>query len=239
MNLLDIPSIIDISAVRTDVAHSELSSVVEAAIKYKFLCVFAMPCYTDELVAMLKAYPQILVGGVAGFPSGADTTATKVACTKELVQAGVNEIDMVINVGALKSGRYDTVRDDIRAVVEAANTLPTKSILEVSYLTDDEIKKGAELAVQAGVTFVKTGTGWGPKPTTVEHIKLIASVVGSDAKIKAAGGVRTLDDILNMIDVGCSRFGIGLSSAIKIMEDVYTKEGIAFNNTAKPTNDSY
>ncbi len=232
MNLTTIPSMIDISAVRTDVCDSELKEVVDAAKKYNLLCVFAMPCYTKQLVEMLMDEPEILVGGVVGFPSGADTTSVKVAAAKELVSFGVDELDMVINVGALKSGRYDEVINDIHSVIEAGNGLPVKSILEVSYLTDDEIKRGSLLAAEAGVTFVKTGTGWGPKPTTVEHIKLIASVVGKDAKIKAAGGIRTLDTILEMTAAGCSRFGIGLSSAVKIMQEICEREGIPFEGLA-------
>ena len=123
-----------------------------------------------------------------------------------------------INIGALKSGRYDLVRDDIRAVVDACS-VPVKSILEVAYLTDDEIRIASRLAVEAGVAFVKTGTGWANKPTTVETIKLIKSEIGDSAKIKAAGGVRDLSTLLAMIREGCSRFGIGLNSAIKIIQE--------------------
>ncbi len=241
MNLLKIPSMIDISAVRTDATLSELDKIVAAARLHKFLCVFAMPCYTAELVKTLKNDPDILVGGVAGFPSGADTTSIKVATAKEMINVGVDELDMVINVGALKSGRYDAVKEDIKAVVDAAAGMPTKSILEISYLTDDEIKRGALLAVEAGVTFVKTGTGWGPRPTTVEHIKLIANTIGDSAQIKAAGGVRDLETILEMINAGCSRFGIGLSSALKIVDEIYRREGIktGVNLGATGTDDNY
>ena len=109
--------------------------------------------------------------------------------------------------------------------MEAANGLPVKSILEVAYLTDDEIRRGAELAVEAGVTYVKTGTGWAGRPTTVEHIRLIKSVVGDNALVKAAGGVRSLDTLLDMVDAGCSRFGIGLRSVVNIMGEVYSRTG--------------
>lgn len=126
---------------------------------------------------------------------------------------------MVINVGALKSGAYDLVRDDIKAVVNAADGLPVKSILEICYLTDEEIRIASQLAVEAGVTYVKTGTGWGPKPTTVETIRTIRSAIGDGAKIKAAGGVRDLDTLLAMIDAGCDRFGISAGSCRKIMKE--------------------
>ena len=139
---------------------------------------------------------------------------------------GVDELDMVINIGAAKSGRFDLVEQDIRAVVETAEgRYPVKSILEIAYLTDDEICRASEAAVRAGVTYVKTGTGWANKPTTVDTIRLIRHAIGDSAKIKAAGGVRTLDTMLAMIDEGCDRFGIGLRSIISIMKEVDQRLG--------------
>lgn len=225
MDLLKIPRMIDISGVRTDVTLDEIKRIVDTAKEYQFICAFAMPCFTRFLVEELKDEPDIMVGGVVGFPSGADTTFTKMADAKEMISFGVDELDMVINVGALKSGKYDLVRDDIQKIVESANGIPVKSILEVAYLTDYEIARASELAVAAGVTFVKTGTGWANDPTTIEHIKLIKSTIGDDALIKAAGGVRTLDMLLDMADAGCSRFGIGLNSAIQIVEDAFKRCG--------------
>lgn len=213
----DIARMIDISAVRTDASLDEIRKVAEAAKAYSFVCAFAMPCFTGELVELLADRDDIMVGGVAGFPSGADTTEIKVATAKQMLSLGVDEVDMVINVGALKSGAYDRVRDDIRAVVDVCN-VPVKSILEVAYLTEDEIRIASRLAVEAGVSFVKTGTGWAGKPTTVETIRIIKSEIGDAARIKAAGGVRELSTLLEMVEAGCSRFGIGLNSAIKILE---------------------
>ena len=214
----EIARMIDISAVRADSTLDEVRKVADAAKKYSFICAFALPCFTGELVQLLRDRNDIMVGGVAGFPSGADTMEIKVATAKQMLSLGVNEVDMVINIGALKSGRYDLVRDDIRAVVDACS-VPVKSILEVAYLTDDEIRIASRLAVEAGVAFVKTGTGWANKPTTVETIKLIKSEIGDSAKIKAAGGVRDLSTLLAMVREGCSRFGIGLNSAIKIIQE--------------------
>ena len=213
----DIARCVDISAVRADATLEEVNRVAEAAKSYGFVCAFAMPCFTGELVRLLRARDDIMVGGVAGFPSGADTTETKVAAAKQMLALGVNEIDMVINVGAMKSGRYDLVKNDIRAVVDVCD-VPVKSILEIAYLTDDEIRIASRLAVEAGVTYVKTGTGWAGKPTTVETVRLIKAEIGDAALIKAAGGVRDLDTLLAMLRAGCSRFGIGLNSAIRIME---------------------
>ena len=203
MDLLQIPRVIDISGVRADVTVDELETIAAAARRFRFVCAFAMPCFTRRLVRLLADVPDVMVGGVVGFPSGADSTFVKTATAKELMATGVNELDMVINVGALKSGLDNLVRDDIRAVVAAADGLPVKCILEVAHLTDDEIRRGSALAVEAGVAYVKTGTGWAGKPTTVAHIRLIRQTIGNAAKIKAAGGVRSLDTVLEMMAAGC------------------------------------
>lgn len=220
-----IARMVDISGVRADVTLGELNQIVAAARHYRFICAFAMPCFTPRLVEMLSGEEDIMVGGTVGFPSGADTTRLKVLNAREQVAAGVDELDMVINIGALKSGLTDMVYDDIRSVVDAAEGKPTKCILEIAYLTDDEIRRGAELAVKAGVSFVKTGTGWANKPTTVETIRIIRDTIGDAARIKAAGGVRTLDAMLAMVDAGCSRFGIGLRSIMAIMKEVDARLG--------------
>jgi len=214
----DIARLIDLSSVRTDSTLEEVIKVAEAAKKYNFICAFTMPSLTGELVRLLKDRDDVMVGCVVGFPSGADTTEIKVAAAKQLIALGVDEIDMVINVGALKSQRYDVVRDDVKAVVDACD-IPVKSIIEIAYLTDDEIRIACKLAVEAGVQFVKTGTGWASKPTTVETIRIIKKEIGDAARIKAAGGIRELSTLLEMVKEGCSRFGIGLDSAINIMEE--------------------
>ena len=235
-----IARMVDISGVRADVTLTELNRIVAAAKHYRFICAFAMPCFTRRLVELLQEEPDILVGGTVGFPSGADTTTLKVANAKEQLAAGVDELDMVINIGALKSGLYNTVYDDIHAVVSTAAGKPTKCILEIAYLTDDEIRKGAELAVRAGIDYVKTGTGWAGKPTTVETINIIRDTIGNSAKIKAAGGVRTLDTMLAMVDAGCSRFGIGLRSIMSIMKEVDARLGRTDNFTLDAAgNDQY
>ena len=220
----DIARMIDVSAVRADASLSEVKEVAEAARKHRFVCAFALPCFTGELVELLKDESDIMVGGVAGFPSGAELTSTKVETAEKMLALGVNEIDMVINIGALRSGKHELVRDDVRAVVEACD-VPVKAILEVAYLTDDEIRRGAGLCVEAGVAYVKTGTGWANKPTTVETIELIRSEIGDTAKIKAAGGVRDLATLLAMARAGCARFGIGVRSAVHILEEATSSAG--------------
>lgn len=225
MEIERIPRLIDVSCVKAESTLEDIEKMVYAAKHFRFVCAFALPGFTRTLVEKLSDCSDIMVGGVVGFPAGGDTTAVKVAGARDMIAAGVNELDMVINVGALKSAQYDMVYKDIRAVVDAAEGLPVKCILEIAHLTDDEICRGAELAVKAGVTYVKTGTGWASKPTTVDTIRLIKKTIGDAAKIKAAGGVRSLDTLLEMEKCGCSRFGIGTTSAISILKEAYARCG--------------
>ena len=217
LNRTTFPRMVDISCVRADNTMDELEAMVHLARKHNFICCFSMPCFTPWLTDKLHG-SDILVGAAVGFPSGAASTASKILDVEEQKKAGCREFDMVINIGALKSGLYDVVERDIRAVVEAADGFPVKSILEVTLLTDDEIRRASEIAMNAGVTFIKTGTGWTGIPTTPEHIRVIKSVVGESVYIKAAGGVRTVDDVVRLINAGCSRFGIGMKSILSIMD---------------------
>ena len=124
-----------------------------------------------------------------------------------------------MNVGMLRSGRERYVEDDIRAVVETAAGTPVKVILEAHYLTDDQIVRSSQLAVRAGAAFVKTGTGWAPTGATLHNIQLIKSTIGDAAQIKAAGGVRDLSTVQEMIRLGATRFGVGLAAGVKILEE--------------------
>lgn len=216
---------IDISCVKSNNTLSEIDQMVSAAQKYQFICAFSLPFFTPYLVEKLKDEPNIIVGGTVGFPSGCDTTASKVFQAKELSTIGCGELDMVINVAQLKSNNIDDVYYDIKAVKDAVGEKPIKAILEVTLLTDEEIVKGSRIAVEAGASYIKTGTGWCTDPTTVRHIKIIKSAVGDEAQIKGAGGIRTLDTILEMAEAGCDRFGMGMLSAIDVMEQVLNKEG--------------
>lgn len=224
--LKDLHKMIDVSCVKSSSTLEEINQMITAAKRYRFICAFALPSFSPYLVEQLKDEPDIMIGGVVGYPSGGDTTNAKVFQAQELLKIGCNELDMVINIGQLKSQQYDAVYNDIKAVVNEANGTPVKAIIEVTLLTDEEIVKASRIAVDAGVSYVKTGTGWMPKPTTVSHIKLIKGAVQDNAKIKAAGGIRDLDTIMEMAANGCSRFGIGLSSAINIIEQAKKYEKI-------------
>lgn len=210
---------IDVSTVQTFCGKEENDLLIDIVRKYNCICASPMPSYTKYVIDKLADRKDIVTTGVVSFPSGAEDTFIKVATAKDMISLGCEELDMVINVGALKSGDYKTVEDDIKAVVDAANGYPVKTILEICYLTDDEIKRASEIGVKAGATYIKTGTGWGPKPTTVETIKLIKSTIGDSALIKAAGGVRSLETLVAMAEVGCNRFGIGYRTAPAILEE--------------------
>lgn len=221
----DLGRIMDISAVRADVKMDEVDQMIQIVKDYHCICASPMPWVTSYTIDKLKDVPDVVVTGVVGYPGGAETTHIKVETAKEMIKMGCKELDMVINISAFKSGNYDFVKNDIQAVVDAAEGVPVKTILEICYLNDDEIKIGSEIGVSAGATYIKTGTGWGPKPTTVDTIKLIRSTIGDAAKIKAAGGVRDLDTLLAMRKAGCDRFGIGVRSAAGIFEEVARRTG--------------
>ena len=223
MDLNNLGNFVDVSAVRTDVSMKEIDQLIKVVKEFKCICASPMPFVTKYVIDALADCPETVVTGVVSFPAGADTTAMKIFTAKEMIQQGCQELDMVMNVSALKSQNYEYVRDDIKAVVEAVGNIPVKVILEACYLTDSEICKASEIIVEAGGSYVKTGTGWGPKPTTVDTIRLIRNAIGNAAKIKAAGGIRNLDTILEMYQTGCDRFGIGVRSAISIFKEAYER----------------
>jgi len=218
LTIQDFAGMIDLSAVRADTDEAEVRALAEVARKYRCICVTTLPCYTPLIKELLADEPDIRISGNVSFPSGGGTSPMKVAEAKELLQMGCDELDMVINIGFLRSGQYQCVLDDIRGVVEVAGRAPVKVILECHYLTKDEIRKGCELCIQAGAAFVKTGTGWAPTGATLENIALIKSCVGDTIEIKASGGIRGLETLVEMYRRGARRFGIGLRSAPRIFE---------------------
>lgn len=218
LDIQEIARMTDLSAVRPDTDEAEVKALAEAAKKYRCMCVTTLPSYTPLIKELLADAPDTLISGNVSFPSGGGTSSMKVAEAKELLQMGCDELDMVINIGLLRSRQYQRVLDDIRGVVEVAGRASVKVILECHYLTNDEIRKGCELCIQAGAAFVKTGTGWAPTGATLENIALIKSCVGDAIGIKASGGIRGLETLVEMYRRGARRFGIGLRSAPWIFE---------------------
>jgi deoxyribose-phosphate aldolase len=159
-----------------------------------------------------------LVGNV-GFPSGSESTTIKVSQARELAAAGCDEIDAVLNIGLLLSKETDSVEEDVRAVVEAIRPLPSKVIIESPLLGPDEVRVACEICIRAGAAFVKTGTGWANRPTTVQDVQLIKSCVGNRIEIKASGGIRSLAALMEMYRAGARRFGVNLKSGIEIVQE--------------------
>ncbi len=155
----EIARLIDISAVRADSTRQDVEDIIDGAIKHNFICVFPMPSMLLLVFEKLKDHPQIGIGGVVGFPSGGETTASKLFQAKELKEAGCNEIDMVLNIGKLKSGMLNDIEDEIREIKAAVSPLPLKVIMEVVLLTDEEIKTASSIILKAGADYIKTGTG--------------------------------------------------------------------------------
>ncbi|MGL6227277.1 MAG: deoxyribose-phosphate aldolase [Thermoguttaceae bacterium] len=222
MNVQQIASMIDLSAVRANSTQEDVEKVAQTAKKYGCIAAFSLPSFTPFLRDRLQELegPPVLLGGTVGFPSGGDSTSSKVAQTCEALKWGCDEVDMVINIGFLLSGMDKEVEADIRAVKEAAGSLPLKVILECHYLTPEQIVYGTELVMRAGADWVKTGTGWATTGATRENIALIKSLVGQFPKIKAAGGVRDLKTLLALHDLGASRFGISYAAAESIFAEL-------------------
>ncbi len=217
--------IVDISAVRAQHGEREIREMVQRAKEHRFVAVHVLPAWVPFLRALLEGERDILIGAPVGFPSGGHTTAAKVAEARALVADGVQELDMVINVGKLRSGADAYVRDEIRAVVDAAGDRPVKVILEVHHLTQDEIRRACELAVEARAAFVKTSTGWAPSGATLGTVRLITSFVAGKIQVKAAGAIRDLETVVAMLRMGVTRFGINLDSSIEILRECGARPG--------------
>ena len=215
-----IARMIDLSCVQAYSTEDDIHQVAKTAKQYGCICVYALPAHTPLLVELVNDRPDILVGGTPGFPHGAATTEAKAAETRALLKMGCGEFDTVINIGWLKAGKDERVRDDLAAVIEAAEGKPVEVIAECHYLTNDEIVRACELSVEAGAAFVKTGTGWAPTGATFENVSLMLRTVGGRCEVKAAGGVRGLETLLAMHRLGATRFGIRLSTAVEILERV-------------------
>lgn len=214
---INYPSMIDHTLLKADATEQQILKLSDEAKQYGFASVCVNPAWV-KLCAEQLAETPVKVCTVIGFPLGASTSATKAFETVDAIENGAEEIDMVLNIGALKAGQFDVVRDDIRAVVEAANGTLVKVILETCLLTDEEKVKGCQLSVQAGADFVKTSTGFSTGGATVEDIALMRKTVGPHIGVKASGGVRSLEDMIKMIEAGATR--IGASSGVAIMKGI-------------------
>jgi deoxyribose-phosphate aldolase len=212
-----IAALIDHTLLRPDATAADVRKLCEEARQYSFASVCVNP-YWVPLAAAALAGSSVKVCTVVGFPLGANTTAIKVAETKEAVQAGAREIDMVLNIGELRGGNNDAVRQDIQAVTEAAHqgNAIVKVIIETALLDDQQKAVACTLSKSAGADFVKTSTGFSTHGATAQDVALMRATVGPEIGVKASGGIRTLEDLKNMVAAGATR--IGASAGVKIVQ---------------------
>ena len=206
---------IDHTILKATASSVDVQKLCEEAIEHEFYSVCVNGCYVADAKHLLQG-TDVKVAAVVGFPLGAMTTASKVFEAKEAIENGASEIDMVINVAKLKDGEFDYVENEIRLIKEAIGDNVLKVIIETCYLTDEEKVKACELSLVAKADFVKTSTGFGTGGATYEDVKLMKSVVGDNAKVKASGGVRDKETAQKYVDLGAER--LGTSSGIEIVK---------------------
>lgn len=212
----DLSALIDHTVLRPDATKADVLRLCQEAREFGFIVIFVPPCYIDEAVEAVVG-TTIRVGIPVGFPLGGHTTATKVAEAIEGVARGATVLDMVINVSRLKSGDYDLVRGDMAEVVQATKGVEHKVILETCCLTREEKIAACRLAVEAGMDYVKTSTGFASAGATVEDVRLMKDTVAGRAKVKASGGIRDWKTTLAMLEAGADR--IGTSASLRILEE--------------------
>ncbi|WP_278926800.1 deoxyribose-phosphate aldolase [Staphylococcus auricularis] len=212
---MNIAKYIDHTLLKPETTREQLDQLLEEAKQYDFKSVCINPSHVKYAAEALKD-TDVLVCTVIGFPLGATTTASKQFETVDAIKKGASEVDMVINIGALKDGRYDDVQQDIEGVVASAEGHTVKVIIETCLLTDEEKVKACELSQAAGANFVKTSTGFAGGGATPEDVKLMKDTVGDALEVKASGGVRTVEDFNQMIEAGATR--IGASAGVKIIQ---------------------
>ena len=222
MNNLELAKMIDHTILKADATQSDIEKLCEEAKKYNFASVCVNP-YWVSLASDLLKNSTVKVCTVIGFPLGATSSESKAYETEIAILQGADEVDMVINVGAMKNNKTDIVENDILAVVNSARktgktqnkNIIVKVILETCYLTKDEIKNACLCAKNAGADFVKTSTGFGTGGATVEDVSLMKETVGSSMEVKASGGIRDYETAIKMIEAGATR--LGTSSGISIV----------------------
>lgn len=217
---MNINKMIDHTLLKPEATKEMIENLCKEAKEYDFKSVCVNPYWVSTAYEELRD-SDVLVCTVVGFPLGSTTKETKFFETDFAVQEGADEIDMVINVGALKSKQYDVVLEDIKSVVQAANGRTVKVIIETCLLSDEEKVKACELSMEAGANFVKTSTGFSTAGAKVEDVELMKSIVGDNLEVKASGGIRDLDTALKMIEAGATRLGV--SAGVQIVKEYQSK----------------
>jgi len=214
LSRVELARMIDHTLLKQESTTEDILRVCQEAKEFGFASVVVNPTHVAVVAETLKN-SGVRTCTVVGFPLGASTTEVKAFETQDALQNGADELDMVINIGALKSGEFDLVLHDIKGVVEAAKEKVVKVIIETGFLTDEEKIKACQLAKSAGAHFVKTSTGFGPGSATVKDVQLMRKTVGPMG-VKAAGGIRTYEDAIRMTQAGANR--LGTSAGVAIIE---------------------
>jgi deoxyribose-phosphate aldolase len=214
LNNQEILNCIDHTILKPISTWEEVKQICDDAIEYKTASVCIPPAFVKEVKRVYGG--KLNVCTVAGFPLGYNTTAAKVFEAKEAVENGAEEIDMVINIGALKDKKYDYLQNEIAEMKKAVGDKILKVIVETCYLTQEEKIKICEIVTAAGADFIKTSTGFGGAGATREDVALFKEHIGKNVKIKAAGGVKTKNDLVDFLNLGCAR--IGTSSAVSVLK---------------------
>lgn len=205
---MDIAKKIDHTMLKADASADTIKRYCKEAVEHKFASVCVNSCHVPLVSSQLKG-SGVMTCCVVGFPLGAMLTSAKAFEASESVKAGAEEVDMVINIGAVKDRNWDFVRDDIKAVVEASKPAIVKVIIETCLLTDEEKVKACKLSEEAGAAFVKTSTGFSTGGATVEDIRLMRKTVGDRLQVKASGGIRTPEFARELVEAGADRIGAG------------------------------
>jgi len=222
MDRKQLSSTIDHTLLKPDATEHSIITLCKEAAEYGFATVCVNPCWVKLAANQLQHVERVGVTTVIGFPLGASSSVIKAMETKQAIQDGATEIDMVINIGYLKSGMLSAVKSDIEAVVHAADQSIVKVILETSLLTESEITEACKLSVEAGAQYVKTSTGFSSGGATTEHIRLMRAAVGSHIGVKASGGIRDYETAIAMLEAGASR--IGASNGIAIVDRIAAQQ---------------
>jgi deoxyribose-phosphate aldolase len=218
----EVAATIDHAVLKPELTDADLEQHAAMCIEEGVFSMCVKPCDVKAAVSLLGESP-VKVSCVLSFPHGADTTATKVFQAQQAIDDGVDEIDMVMNIGKFMSGDFDYVKNDIQAVVELAHQhqVLVKVIQESGYLTNDQIAEACELSYQAGADFVKTSTGFGPGSATPESIEVMVKTVGDKMQVKASGGIRSWDEAVAYLEQGADRLGVGSTAAVLRGEDAH------------------
>jgi deoxyribose-phosphate aldolase len=211
MTDLEMLSYVDHTVLKAVASWEEIKELCKEAVEYKTASVCIPPCYIKRVH---EAFPTLNICTVVGFPLGYSVTESKVLETKKAILDGASEVDMVINLADVKNGEYSKVEKEIRELKQETGDKILKVIIETCYLTEEEKIAMCQAVTAAKADYIKTSTGFGTAGATLEDIRLFKEHIGPDVKIKAAGGVRTLEDLRAYIEAGCSR--VGASAAVKL-----------------------